>query len=154
MPNKKACVIYSHENQAEASQVAQRLGGEGYEVCATEVTGEEANSIKAGVLDSIPPKVAGCLADAEVCVILVGEDKPAEVGFGGVAAAASDAGCRVVTVGGSPEQLPTELDDVIDGHVPSADSPELPEIISGRPQRIRPDNTPAPERDEDRVKCQ
>jgi hypothetical protein len=153
MAEKKACVIYTAAKEAEAMRVAERLKGEGYEVCAEEVTPEFAEAAPDGG-SPIPQELAECLSGAEVCIILVEGDPALSAGMGGIGGAASDGGCRVVTVGGNPEALPTELDDIIDGHVPSADTPELIEIANGRPDRIRPDNSPTPDRDEDRVKCQ
>lgn len=154
MELKRACVIFSAAKRDEADQVVQRLRDEGYEVCATEVVPEVAQAVKANDATSLPPEVASCLDGAEVCVILVEQDAAASSCMGGLAGIASDGGCRVVTVGGSPESLPVELDDIIDGHAPSPDAPDLIDIIAGRPDRIKPDNSPAPERDEDRVKCQ
>ncbi len=151
---KKACVIYTPEKAAEAAKVAARLGDDGFAVCREEVTSEEAITAKASNTSSLPAQVLQCLEGAEVCVILLEEDVGTDAGMGGISGIASDGGCRVVTVGGSPEALPTELDDIIDGHVPSADSPDLIDIVNGRPDRIQPDDTSAPKRDEDRVKCQ
>ncbi len=149
----KACVIFTSAKEAEADEVMGRLKAEGYEVCAARVPAEIAKAAK-DENSSPPAEVAECLDGAEVCVILVDEDPTVSSGMGGFGGSASDGGCRVVTVGGDPENLPSELDDIIDGHVPSPDSPELIDVAAGRPERIKPDNTSAPKRDEDRVKCQ
>ena len=154
MATKKACVIFSAAKQAEADQVVQRLKNEGFEVCAQEVAPDVAQAVKCGDTTSVPAQVADCLEGADVCVILVDKDANASAAMGGLAGIASDGGCRVITVGGSPEALPRELDDIIDGHVPSAENPDLIGIVQGRTDRIKPDNKPAEKRDEDRVKCQ
>ena len=147
---KKACIIFGSGKQAEADKAAAQLQEAGYDVCLAKVTGEEATAVKAGDHDSLPEPVQDCLSGAEVCIILVDDD----VDFGGIGGLASDDGCRVVTVGGSPDALPEGLDDIIDGHVPSPDAPNLIEIVEGEPERIQPDNSPASPRKPDRVKCQ
>jgi hypothetical protein len=154
MATKKACVIFSAAKRTEADEVVRKLRDEGFEVCAAEVASDVGRAVKAGDITSVSAEVANCIDGAEVCIILVEEDASASAGMGGLAGIASDGGCRVITVGGSPEKLPRELDDIIDGHVPSADTPELIDIVNGRPDRIKPDKKPAPSRDEDRVKCQ
>jgi hypothetical protein len=153
MAAKKACVLYGSEQEVAAEAAAERLRKDGYEVCASEVTAEEARTVRAGDLTSLPPQVSECLKGAELCLILLAERNPS-ADLGPLAGLASDAGARVVTLGGSPEELPTELDDVIDGHVPSVDAPRFDEVVCGVPERLRPDNTTVPRRDEDRVKCQ
>lgn len=149
----KACVIFSPTKEAEAEQVVVRLRAEGYDVCAITVTPEVAAAAKEGS-SSLPTDIAACIAGAEVCVILVDVDPGASSALGGLGGMASDGGSRVVTVGGDPKALSAELDDIIDGHVPSPETPELIDIVGGRPDRIAADNTPADKRNEDRVKCQ
>lgn len=154
MTEKKACVIFTASKEAEAKHVVQRLSDSGYEISAIEVTHEIAEAAKAGDQASIPPEIASCLNDAEVCVILFEEETAASGALGGLAGIASDAGCRVVTIGGDPDELPSDVDAIIDGHVPSSETPDLIDVVNGRPRRIRPDNTQAPGRDPERVKCQ
>lgn len=151
MSTKKACVIFTAAKEAEVGQVVQRLSEAGYEVCTTEVEPDIAKAVKAGAVASVPTEVANCLSGAEVCVILLDQELDA---FGGLAGVASDGGCRVVTVGGDPEKLPADLDDVIDGHVASSQNPDFVEIVNGRPERIKPDNSPATRRKVNKVKCQ
>jgi hypothetical protein len=136
--------------KADADEVAAQLRNDDYEVCVAEVTKDVAQSVKAGDVSSVPKEVAQCLSDADICIILVSDD----VDLGAIGGMASDSGCRVVTVGGSPDELPVEFDDIIDGHVPRPDSPQLPDIIEGEPALIRPDGTIAPRRKPKRVKCQ
>jgi hypothetical protein len=150
MATKKACVIHTASKKPEAEAVAKQLGDEGFQVCLTEVTAEEANSVKSSDTSSVPTAVQACLEGSEVCVILVDE----AVDLGGIGGIASDGGCRVVTIGGDPDNLPIDLDDIIDGHVPSPDDPELVDVVEGEPDRIKPDHTPAPPRNPDTVKCQ
>jgi hypothetical protein len=150
MATKKACVIFTAAKQSEADAVSANLQEAGYEVCMAEVAAAEAAAVKAGQQGSLPAKVQGCLDGAEVCVILM--DEAAD--FGGIGGLASDGGCRVITVGGNPEDLPEELDDIIDGHLPSPDSPDLVDVVEGEPERVRPDNEPASPRKPPRVKCQ
>lgn len=150
MATKKACVVHTPSKKAGAETVVSRLRGEDYEVCVAEVSVEIAKDVKAGEMASLPADVRGCLEGADVCVILIDE----EVNLGVIGGLASDGGCRVVTIGGSPDNLPAELDDVVDGHLPAPDSPELVDVVSGVPERVRPDNKPAPPREPDRVKCQ
>ncbi|MGN6155713.1 MAG: hypothetical protein ACTHN4_08255 [Sphingomicrobium sp.] len=150
MATKKACVIYTPQKKTEAQSTAGRLQDDGFDVCLTEVSAEVANAVQAGNQSSLPTDVKDCLDGAEVCVILVDE----AIDLGGIGGIASDVGCRVVTVGGDPDKIPTELDDIIDGHVPSPDDPELIGVVEGQPERIKPDHTSAPPRKPDRVKCQ
>jgi len=88
---------------------------------------------------------------ADLCVLLLEDSAEGLAAIGGLG---SDMGCQVVTIGGDPEELPSELDDVIDGHVPEIDLPVVDEIIEGEPERIKPDGEPAEERKLRRVKCQ
>ena len=150
MATKKACVIHTTSKKAEAEAVAKQLSDKGFQVCVTEVSAEEANAVKSGDSSSMPNAVQECLEGSEVCVVLVDE----AVDLGGIGGIASDQGCRVVTVGGDPDNLQTNLDDIIDGHVPSPDDPELVDVVEGEPDRIKPDHTPAPPRKPDTVKCQ
>jgi hypothetical protein len=150
MATKKACVIFTAAKQAEAQATSAKLQDSDYEVCLTQVTAAEASRVQAGNQGTLPKHVQDCLHEAEVCVILVDVD----VDFGSVGGLASDGGCRVVTIGGNPGDLPQELDDIIDGHVPSSDAPGVIEIVEGRPERLKPDNTPAADRNEKKVKCQ
>ncbi len=150
METKKACILHTPKNKADADVVAQKLGNNGYDTCVTEVTAEEAKSVRTGDASSISSAVKDCLDGAEVCVIILDE----AVDFGGIGGIASDGGCSVVTVGGDPDDLPSDLDDVIDGHVPSPDDSELVVIVEGEPNRVKPDHTTAPPRKPDTVKCQ
>jgi hypothetical protein len=150
MATKKACVVHTASKKMEAEAVAKQLSDEGFQVCVTQVTAEEASAVKSGDSASVPGAVQECLEGAEVCVILIDE----AIDLGGIGGIASDGGCRVVTVGGDPDDLASDLDDIIDGHVPSPDDPELVDIAEGEPDRIKPDHTPAPPRNPDTVKCQ
>lgn len=150
MATKKACVVHTPAKKTDAEAVRERLSNDGYSVCLTEVSASEANAVEAGDRSSLPVDVRECLEGAEICVILVDD----VVGLGAIGGLASDMGCEVMTVGGSPEDLPDSLDDVTDGHVPTPDAPQLEEIVQGKPEMIRPDNTRAKPRDSDRVKCQ
>ncbi|WP_162888162.1 hypothetical protein [Sphingomonas mesophila] len=147
---KKACIVFTEARAAEAEVVAKRLQENGFDACMAEVSITEAKAVQAGDASTLPDHVKDCLDGAEVCVILVDE----EAALGGIGGLASDGGCRVVTVGGDPAILPTDIDDIIDGHVPSPDAPDLIDVVEGEPERIRPDNSPAPPREPDRVKCQ
>jgi hypothetical protein len=150
MAAKKACVLHTPEKAADAEIVGQRLRASGYEVCITGVSSETAKTVKAGDKSSLPNAVAACLEGASVCVLLI--DNEGTLGaLGGIA---SDSGCRVVTVGGPPDALPTELDDIVNGHVPNPDTPQLVEIVDGEDIRIEPDGSQAPRRKSDRVTCQ
>ena len=150
MAAKKACVIHTPAKKDAAEATAARLQGDGYEVCVTEVTSDIAGQVKAGAGSSLPSDVAACLDGADICVILVDD----EVSLGAIGGLASDAGCRVITVGGAPDDLPTEFDDIVDGHVPGPDSPELPDVVDGDSVLMRPDGTSMPRRKPKRVKCQ
>jgi hypothetical protein len=150
MATKKACILHTPAKKIEAEAVGDRLRVRGYEVCITGVSTQTANAIKAGDKSSLPSTVAECLQGASVCVILI-DDEGSLAAVGGIA---SDSGCRVVTVGGSPEALPTELDDIVNGHVPTPDTPQLADIVDGEDIRIEPDGTQAPRRKSDRVTCQ
>jgi hypothetical protein len=150
MTTKKACVIHTPPKRSEAEAAAARLKNDGYSVCVSEVTAAVANAVKAGDKNSLPGEVQDCLAGAEVCVILVDE----AIDLGAIAGIASDMGCEIITVGGSPADLPTSLDDITDGHLPSPEAPQFEEVVEGKPDMIKPDNTPSKDRDTDRVKCQ
>lgn len=150
MAADKACVLHIPQKRTEAEEVGARLRANGYEVCITGVSSQTAKAVKAGDASSLPSTVADCLDGAVICVILV----DGEGTLGAIGGIASDSGCRVVTVGGPPDGLPQELDDVIDGHVPYADSPELIDIVQGEDARVTPDGKRAPTRKPKRVKCQ
>lgn len=150
MALKKACIIFTTTKEVEAEATAAQLRDNGYSVCMAEVTAEVGGAVKAGDQASLPAEVADCLQDAEVCIILIDETGD----LGAIGGLASDRGCRVVTVGGSPDDLPQELEDIIDGHAPSLDAPELMDVVKGEPERIKSGHEPAPGRKPDRVKCQ
>jgi len=150
MATKKACILHTPQKKVDAEAVSKRLRAEGYDVRVTGVSIQTAKSVEAGDRSTLPPTAAECLENATLCVILVDEDGC----LGTVGGLASDAGCRVITVGGSPDALPNDLDDIADGHVPSPDAPELVEIAKGKDERIAPDGTRAPPRKPNRVKCQ
>lgn len=152
MAEKIACVIYTKNHEPELADVVKQLENRGFQVECHEVTSDVAAAYSKGDSQSLPDAVRECLERAEVCVLLFDEDFD-EV-FAGIGGLASDCGCRVVSVGGSPEDLPTDLDDIIDGHVPSAQSPDFPEIVDGKPDRVLPDGGSAGPRKPDRVKCQ
>lgn len=150
MATKKACILHTPTKKAEAAEVGARLEQHGYEVCITAVSTQTAKSVEAGDKSTLPSTVADCLDGASLCVILVDEEGTLAA-VGGIA---SDSGCRVVTVGGSPDALPSQLDDIAHGHVPAPDTPELLDIVDGQDARIAPDGTQLPRRKSDRVTCQ
>jgi len=152
MANKKACVIFTEKKRDEADRLSERLRAEGYNVCATEVSAQDAKALVAKDVSALPSEVTACLADAEVCVLLIDDEAPDM--FDGLAGLASDGGCRVVSVGGAPADLSRDLDDLIDGHLPDVDDPTLIDVVNGKPHRIKPDKSPEAERKEPRVKCQ
>lgn len=147
---KKACVIYTQSKQAEAEAASAKLKDAGYDICMAEVSSEEADAVKLGDVESLPTQVRDCLDGADVCVILIDED----VDFGDIGGIASDEGCRVVTVGGEPEDLSEDLDDIIDGHLPTPESPDFIDVIEGEPERVGTDDEAAAPRKPPRVKCQ
>lgn len=146
-----ACVVYLSSYAGSVDAVEEHLQALGYEVHSFEVTEERARAVRAGALDTLPEELRHCLENAELCVLLLGDDAEALGAIGGLG---SDMGCRVVTVGGDPENLPDELDDVIDGHVPDIEQPPADEVFDGAPERIKPDGSPSEERKPKRVKCQ
>lgn len=154
MAAKKACVIHTEAKRSDAENVAGRLASDGYEVCITEVSADEAKAVQSGDSSSLTAEVRACIDGADLCVILVDDDADICAGLGGIAGAASDGGCRVITVGGEPEEVPEPLDDIIDGHVPAADSADLLDIANGRSDRVKSDRQSAAKRSEDKVKCQ
>lgn len=150
MAARKACIVYTEAKSAEADVVADRLKGQGFNPCLAKVTVEDAMAVKAGDASSLPRAVQDCLNGAQVCILLI-EDESTLGGIGGLA---SDAGCRVITVRGDPGDLTQDLDDLIDGHIPSPNSPELIDVVEGAQERVLPDGSSAPPRNPDRVKCQ
>lgn len=146
----KACILYTPRKRPEAENVAERLKADGYTPCITGVSIQTAKTVEAGDKSSLPSTVTDCLEGASVCVVLIDD----EASLGPIGGIASDSGCRVITVGGSPDELPTELDDVVSGHVPAPDTPELVDIVHGEDIRIAPDGTQASRRKSDRVTCQ
>lgn len=151
MAGKLACVVYLSSYQGSVDAVEDHLQALGYEVHTFEVTEERAQAVRAGDSSSLPDELRQCLEKADLCVLLLGEDAERLGAIGGLG---SDMGCQVVTVGGDPEKLPSELDDVIDGHVPDTEQPTVDEIFEGTPERIKPDGEPAEVRKAKRVKCQ
>src|SRR5690348_11625332 len=105
---KKACILHTPSKKAEAEEVSKRLEADGYETCVTGVSTQTAKSVQAGDSSTMPCSVVECLKGASLCVILVDE----EGCLGAVGGLASDGGCRIVTVGGSPDALPDDLDEI------------------------------------------
>ncbi len=151
MAGKLACVVYLSSYQGSVDAVEDHLQELGYAVVSFEIAKERAEAVRAGDLSSLPDELRECLQKADLCVLLLGDDAEPLGAIGGLG---SDMGCQVVTVGGDPENLPSELDDVIDGHVPDTDQPIVDKIFEGTPERIRPDGEPAEARKAKRVKCQ
>ena len=150
--SKKACVLYGATKTAEAEHLKAELEKSDCTVCLTEVTAAVGQNVQQGLMLGLPDEVAACIDGADLCFILL-SDEIAEVS-GSLAGAASDRGCRVVSIGGSPSDLPQALDDIIDAHLPSPGNEHLPAVIGGECIRVGPDKTRAHDRDEDRVKCQ
>lgn len=151
MARKLACVVYLSSYRGSIDAVEERLQALNFEVHTFEVTEERAQAVQAGDLSSLPDELRQCMQTADLCVLLLDERAEGLAAIGGLG---SDMGCQVVTIGGDPEVLPAELDDVIDGHVPDIDLPIVDEVIEGEPERIKPDGEPADERKANRVKCQ
>lgn len=151
MAKDVACIVYLPSNVGSVEEVEQRLASQGYEVRSFEVTKERAAAVKAGQWETLPNELAACLEEAVLVVLLIDEDANL---LGPIAGLGSDAGCRVVSIGGSPDDLPVDLDDIIDGHIPSVDAPNADEVIGGKPDRIEPDGESASPRKPVRVKCQ
>jgi hypothetical protein len=151
MASKLACIVYLSSYQGSVEAVEDHLQGLGYDVHSFEVTKARAEAVRAGDVASLPDELRKCLQDAELCVLLLGDEAECLGAIGGLG---SDLGCRVVTMGGDPESLPAELDDVIDGHLPDVEQPQVDEVFQGTPERIKPDGTASPDRKPKRVKCQ
>ena len=151
MANNLACVVYLSSYRGEVAAVEQRLQVLGYEVQSFEVTKERASAVQTGDPSSLPSELRKCLDKADLCVLLIDEDADC---LGAVAGFGSDFGCRVVTVGGEPDDVPSDVDDIADGHVPDIERPEADEILCGKPERIQTDGVAAPVRKPARVKCQ
>jgi len=152
MADRVACVIYTKSRANDLPATEQSLVLQGYRVDAFEITQDLAGDFISGNDASLPSVLRTCLEIAEVCVLLFDENC-ADV-FCGIGGFASDRGCRVITVGGDPDDIPTELDDISDGHVPSPEVDSFPDIIKGDPVRIKPNGEKAPPRNPDRIKCQ
>lgn len=151
MVKKLACVVYLNSYAGSVAAVEQRLQALGYKVHSFEVTKERADAIVAGDAASLPSELRNCLQECELLVLLLDDDAECLGSIGGLG---SDAGCRVVTVGGDPETVPTELDDITDGHIPNIEHPTADEVLGGSRERIKPDGTVSDERKPKRVKCQ
>jgi hypothetical protein len=151
MSNNEACVLYTSARHADALSLEIRLKALGLDVCLAEIAAEVAQRVKSGDRSSLPAGVAECLEGASLCFVLVDETGDS---MGALAGIASDMGCRVISIGGSPEDLPDSLDDIVDAHLPDIGNDRLPDAVSGEAIRVRPDNSLAPARKENRVKCQ
>lgn len=151
MANKLACIVYLSTFAGSVDAVEQHLQALGYDVHSFEVTKDRANTVVAGELSSLPTELRKCLKDAELCILLIGEDAECLGPIGGLG---SDLGCRMVTIGGDPDDVPTDIDDIADGHIPDIEQPEADEVLGGERIRIKPDGEAAPERKPKRQKCQ
>lgn len=151
MASKAACIVYIEEFAGSVDAVEARLHELDYDVQSFEISKDRATAVRAGELESMPPELRTCLEAADLCVLLLGDDAECLGAIGGLG---SDLGCRVVTIGGSPENVPSELDDIADGHLPDVDQPAADEVLGGTRSRIKTDGEPAEERKAKRQKCQ
>ena len=151
MATKLACVIYLESYTGSVLAIKNKLDEQGYEVHSFELAKNLASDVRMGHWETLPDQIAACLRDADLVVLLIDDD--AET-LGPIAGLGSDAGCRVVTVGGNPDNLPESLDDIIDAHLPNLDIPQAGEIIGGVSDRLSDEGRSAAKRKPRRVKCQ
>lgn len=151
MAEEFACIVFLPSSRGKVEEVEQRLISQGYQVHTFEITNDRAAAVKSGDWGSLPKELADCLEEAALVVFLIDEGGSL---LGPIAGLGSDAGCRVVSIGGGPSELPEGLDDVIDGHIPNVNAPDADDIIGGKPDRIESDGQAAPPRKPKRVKCQ
>jgi hypothetical protein len=149
---KKACVLFGSEKTNEAEQLRVQLEQAGCTVCLTEITIDVAKVVQNKDAENFPEEVTICLDGADLCFILISEGILGCAGA--IGGAASDGGCRVISIGGSPDNLPTQLDDLVDSHLPDVNDENLPSVVDGESICIGPDKVRRPTRKEDRVKCQ
>lgn len=149
MNNEKACIVFTIGMQAEAQSIIHQLSEEGFDVCTAVA---EQQIVEAAQAEGpVPDHIKSCIDNAAICFFLI-----PELGHECLAAAAGHAGAsgrNIVAVAENVDALPEIFDDIA-GSVLNIDSPQLKQVMEGKRVWERPDGSPRPTRDIDRVKCQ
>jgi hypothetical protein len=150
---RRACLVYVAATQGNRAQVRAELEQAGFAVCEVLAAVDDARAAQAGAGD-LPPALAACLRDAQLCVFLLPEDEKADGLIGAAAAEAQAGGKRIIgVVAGARERYPEALDDFARAMV-RVGSGRLGEAVSGVEVWEAPGGGPIAKRDARNVKCQ
>lgn len=150
---KKACLVYVTATRGSRAAVRAELEQAGFEVCEVLAEVDDARAAQAGTGD-LPPALAACLRDAQLCVFLLPEDEAADGLIGAAAAEAQAGGKRMIgVVAGARNRYPEALDDFA-GAMVRLGSGRLGEAVGGGEVWEAPGGGPIPKRDARNVKCQ
>ena len=150
---QRACLVYVAATQNNRAPVRAELEDARFEVCEVMAEIEDARGAQAGTKD-LPPTLAACLRQAQLCVFLLPEDEKADGLIGAAAAEAQACDKRTIgVVAGARERYPEALDDLAQAMV-RVGSGKLSEAVRGEEIWEAPGGGPTPKRDARNVKCQ
>lgn len=153
---KKACVVRVAGDSSDVSSVVARLEAEGFAVSVCAVSAVEATAIEAGETGALPAEVQGCLAGAELVVVLVTEALSGCGGVGVLLADLQNTGVRIVGVwsgAGAGASAPQIIDDYSDSLV-NVGSDAFADAICGGEVWEAPTGEAAPPPDKEHQICQ
>ncbi|WP_459207496.1 hypothetical protein ACSMEV_04960 [Pseudomonas sp. MLB6B] len=150
MSNAKACVVFTTGLENEASQIFSQLTAEGFKVCTAGADQEIVEAAQSGGA-SLPEAVKNCIDSAAICVFLI--PKEDHDGLTAAAGYAGGSGKAIVAVVEDINFIPQIFDDLASSIV-CVGSPQLADVIKGKPVWESPNGSADGKRVIPRIKCQ
>lgn len=148
----KACIVHLARLKAEADAVAGKLAADGYTPCIEEVDATLADAILNDAT-VIPQNITDCIKDADICVLLLGQDETDEA-MGAIGGVAADGGCRVVAISDQvANDIAENVDVFVDAIIP-CDLDDIIDIVKGKDRWPADSEGKEVKRNIRRVKCQ
>lgn len=150
MSNAKACVVFTTGLEKEVLQIVSQLADEGFKVCTAGADQEIVEAAQSGRL-SLPEAVKNCIDSAAICVFLIPKENPE--GLMAAAGYAGGSGKTIVAVVEDIKSIPQIFDDLASSIV-CVGSPQLVDVIKGKPVWESPNGSADGKRVIPRIKCQ
>lgn len=131
---KKACIVYVHDDGCDPGPLQKKLEAAGYAVTRCPVSRGDACKAQAGALDELSMEVRDALVSAHLCIILISECTGESSELAEAVTCAVSGGGDIVGIwaeGQADCQLPAILVDYGCDIVSEID-PEFQEIIDGK----------------------
>jgi len=150
---KRACLIYVTATENERDVVREQLAAAGYVVC--EVRAELDNELEAkAAQEKLRDEIMACVAEADVCVVLIPQEEDADGEIGVAAGYADHHQKRLIgVVAGDRASYPEVLEDFAPSMV-RVGSDRFSEILAGADIWEAPDRTIITDRKIRHVRCQ